>query len=92
MTPQQWLIAEGAGKRMNEIQTKMDGGFGTVSTTSPGRARLWILLGVTSVAAVVFSAFVHMLIVAVQSQPECVPHSKAGEVAPISNTAAKSSC
>lgn len=37
-------------------------------------------------------AFAQLLMISVQSQPDCVPHSKAGDVVSENYTAAKSSC
>jgi len=57
-----------------------------------GSLRLSVYLGVAVLTAILIAAFVHLLLVSIQSQPDCVPHSKAGEASPAGSTAAKSSC
>lgn len=56
------------------------------------RGGRWIILGLVGVSALLIGAFTHLLVVSFQSQPECVPHSKSGDVVRSGNIAAKSSC
>ena len=52
----------------------------------------WVVLMVVLGLAVVIGANVHFLIVALESQPDCVAHLKTGESEPGRFSAAKSSC
>jgi hypothetical protein len=75
-----------------ESVMKQQSQLGSAKTTKKSPIRYWVIAGGFGLSAVVVSAFAHLLIVSLQSQPDCVPHSKAGEVAPLNHTAAKSSC
>lgn len=52
------------------------------------RLRIWILIGTAS--AIFIGANIHLLYVALNSQPECVPHAK--EAGSAGFVAAKSAC
>ena len=56
------------------------------------RTRLCVILGAIGVLALLFAAFTHLLLVSFQSQPECVPHTRADDSKRLGYTAAKSSC
>lgn len=63
-------------------------------TTAPrkGRTPLWVALMVVLGLAIVIGANVHFLVVALESQPDCVAHLKVGESEEGRFSAAKSSC
>lgn len=61
-------------------------------SSSNNNVRLLVTVGVLGVLGFFFIAFSHLLIVSVQSQPDCVPHTRADDPARTSYTAAKSSC
>ncbi|GAB1583822.1 hypothetical protein PPNSA23_37650 [Phyllobacterium phragmitis] len=54
--------------------------------------KLWISLAVASGLAVVILANVHLVYIAVQSQPDCIGHQKLKSLEPGAYRAAKSSC
>jgi hypothetical protein len=56
------------------------------------RVRLLVFLMVTAAAALFVGANIHLVYVAVASQPECVAHAKAGEAGQGMFSAAKSAC
>lgn len=72
---------------------------GKLKANSPKRlsaafhsTRLWVAVGVVGVLSLLIVAFVDLLIVSVQSQPECVSHTRADDPNRSNHTAAKSSC
>jgi len=56
------------------------------------RVRITVAIIVTACVALFALANIHLVYVAVTSQPECVPHGKAGAPAGGPLQAAKSSC
>lgn len=60
--------------------------------TSMLNMRLLTILLVVGGLLVFLGANVHLLVVALQSQPECVAHAKVGDAAPGEYSAAKSAC
>jgi hypothetical protein len=63
----------------------------TIKATRPNwRAVSFLLAGVVIALFIVANA--HLIYVAFASQPDCLPHSKAGENHGASFSAAKSSC
>ena len=57
-----------------------------------GRTPIWVVLMVALALAIFVGANVHFLVVALESQPECVAHLKVGESDAGRFSAAKSSC
>ena len=58
----------------------------------PARVRLLVGLAIAAAAVLFVGANAHLLYVALASQPDCIPHAKAGEVIPGTFGAAKSAC
>lgn len=59
---------------------------------SSKRIRLLLVLTVLAAATLFVGANIHLVYVAIASQPECVAHAKAGEADPGAFSAAKSAC
>lgn len=53
---------------------------------------LWLLALIGAGMLVFVAANIHYLLVAIESQPECVPHLKTGESSAGQFSAAKSAC
>ncbi len=59
----------------------------------PSSGRIILFAGIFSAIVLVIGANAHLVYVSVTSQPECVPHTKAGQSAsPASFSAARSVC
>lgn len=64
----------------------------TASRKLPAQLRLLVGLTMAAAAALFVGANVHLVYVAISSQPECVTHAKAGQAALGTFSAAKSAC
>jgi hypothetical protein len=66
---------------------------GATRQAAPGRRRILVGAAIAlTVVGVFLAANAHLLYVALQSQPDCVAHEKAGEAVAGQFSAAKSSC
>lgn len=65
---------------------------GTASRKMAGGTRLLVGLTIAAAAALFVGANIHLVFVALASQPECVTHARAGEAGPGAFGAAKSAC
>lgn len=63
---------------------------GDASKTKSWRG--WVMFWAALIMAIFIGANVHFLMVALESQPECLAHHKAGDATPGQYAAANSSC
>lgn len=64
----------------------------TASRKKPSQVRLLVGTAIAAAAALFIGANVHLVYVAMTSQPDCVAHARAGEAGPGAFGAAKSAC